>query len=94
LAITKADLLDEELIDALKTELPDVKYLFISAVSGYGIPELKDMIWEELNDESNRVMTMTHHLPDNVVLATPEGENEEYNEDEDGLIAFDPESEK
>jgi Obg family GTPase CgtA len=77
LAVTKADLLDEELIEALKAELPEVKFIFISAVTGFRIPELKDMIWEELNDEANRVMTMTHRLPDNVILPSEHESNEE-----------------
>jgi len=57
LAITKADMLDEELMAALKKELPrdkmsdgsKVPVLFISSVSGYGIQLLKDALWEALN---------------------------------------------
>jgi GTP-binding protein len=49
LAITKSDLLDDELKAEIRKELPSVKYLFISSVSGEGIRKLKDMIWEELN---------------------------------------------
>ena len=50
LAITKCDMLDDELIAAMKKELPDgIKTVFISSVTGYGITELKDMLWEELN---------------------------------------------
>ncbi|MBB3187144.1 GTPase ObgE [Microbacter margulisiae] len=68
LAITKSDLLDEELMTEMESELPDVKYLFISSVTGFGLSKLKDILWEELNDESNRVMTLSHHLPSNVIL--------------------------
>ena len=32
----------------------------ISSVTGQGITELKDVLWRELNDEENRVMTLTH----------------------------------
>ena len=60
LAVTKCDMLDEELIEAMKADLPDVPTVFISSVTGEGITELKDLLWRELNDESNRVMTMTH----------------------------------
>ncbi len=60
LAVTKCDMLDEELMEAMKQDLPDVPTVFISSVTGQGITELKDMLWTELNDESNRVMTMTH----------------------------------
>lgn len=49
LAISKSDLLDEELMAEMKQELPDVKHLFISSVTGLGIQELKDQIWKALN---------------------------------------------
>ena len=53
LAITKSDVLDDELIEALSEDLPeDVPHLFISAVAGMGITELKDMLWKALNEES------------------------------------------
>ena len=56
LAVTKCDLLDEELIEMLRQDLPDdLPVVFISAVSGQGIPTLKDMLWEELNSESNKL---------------------------------------
>jgi len=46
LVITKADIMDEELKNMLLTELPkDIQPTFISAVTGYGITELKDNIW-------------------------------------------------
>jgi len=51
LAVTKSDLLDAELKDEIRKELPAVKYLFISSVTGEGIPKLKDMIWEDLNKD-------------------------------------------
>jgi GTP-binding protein len=56
LAITKCDLLDEELISMLKEELTDLcTIVFISAVTGFGIDELKDILWRELNSESNKI---------------------------------------
>lgn len=51
LAITKSDLLDDELIEEVKKDLPKVTSIFISAVSGKGIPELKDLIWKHLNHD-------------------------------------------
>ncbi len=51
LAITKSDLLDEELVRELGKELPDVPYVFISSVTQMGITALKDLLWKELNDE-------------------------------------------
>lgn len=49
LAISKADLLDEELMEEMRQELPEVETLFISSVTGQGIQELKDQIWQQLN---------------------------------------------
>jgi GTP-binding protein len=49
LAITKSDLLDKELTDEIKKELPDVPSVFISSITRKGLAELKDMIWKELN---------------------------------------------
>lgn len=53
LAITKSDMLDEELMDALKEDLPNVPYIFISAVTQMNITELKDLLWRELNKDGN-----------------------------------------
>ncbi len=49
LAITKSDLLDEELRDEISKNLPPVPWLFISAMTGSGITPLKDKLWEMLN---------------------------------------------
>ncbi|WP_352420928.1 GTPase ObgE [Proteiniphilum sp.] len=51
LAISKADMLDEELMQEMSFDLPDIPYLFISSITGYGIPALKDMLWRALNSE-------------------------------------------
>ena len=49
LAISKADLLDQELMDGLKQELTvNIPFLFISAVTQYHIQELKDLLWQTL----------------------------------------------
>jgi GTP-binding protein len=51
LAISKSDMLDEELIAEIKEELPtDLTSLFISSVAQQGITELKDLIWKKLNE--------------------------------------------
>ena len=61
LAITKCDMLDEELIAAMRAELPEgIKTIFISSVSGLGITQLKDVIWEELTNEANKVVEISH----------------------------------
>ena len=50
MAISKCDLLDEELTDAMRPLLPgDIPVVFISAVSGSGISVLKDMLWRAIN---------------------------------------------
>lgn len=56
LAVTKCDLIDEELKEMLKQDLPqDIPTVFISAPTQMGIMELKDIIWKELNAESNKI---------------------------------------
>lgn len=49
LAITKADMLDEELIREMEAELPGLPHVFISSVTGYQLTQLKDKIWQMLN---------------------------------------------
>ncbi len=49
LAISKSDLLDNELKLELENDLPDIPYVFISSVANLGISELKDYIWDALN---------------------------------------------
>ena len=59
LAITKSDLLDEELIEMLSADLPDdLPVVFISAVAQQGISELKDILWAALNSESNKLQAI------------------------------------
>lgn len=62
LAISKSDMLDDELREAIQAELPeDVPTLFISAVTGQGLTELKDLLWREVNsDERDQTMTIIH----------------------------------
>ena len=67
LAITKCDLLDEELIEMLRTEIEeqlktdgeDIPVVFISAVAQMRLDELKDVLWRELNAESNKLASIT-----------------------------------
>ena len=50
LAISKADLLDEELMEALEQEITvDIPHLFISSVTQYHVSELKDLLWQTLH---------------------------------------------
>ena len=53
LAITKCDMLDEEMINQMKANLPQgIRTVFISSVSGKNIDKLKDLIWETLNKDN------------------------------------------
>jgi len=50
LAISKADMLDEELKEAIKKELPtELPSVFISSITSQGLTELKDLIWKNLH---------------------------------------------
>lgn len=52
LAITKSDMLDDELIEEIKPTLPkNIPAVFISSVTNSGIDDLKDLIWKTLNDD-------------------------------------------
>lgn len=83
LAITKSDMLDDELIAEIKKELPDIPYVFISSVTGMGITELKDILWVELNNEENRIQTITHR---NLDIKHRVKEEDEYELDEIELL--------
>lgn len=51
LAITKADMLDDELKAEMSQDLPNLPSIFISSVALQGITELKDMLWKAINEE-------------------------------------------
>ena len=54
LAITKADMLDDELVEEMSRLIDiDIPYLFISSVTGYGIQKLKDLLWDQMNHVAN-----------------------------------------
>lgn len=56
LAISKSDMLDDELMAEIESTLPEgVPHIFISAVTGLGLTELKDMLWREITAEGNRI---------------------------------------
>lgn len=60
LAITKCDLIDDELRQMLLDTLPkDLPCVFISSVANQGLNELKDTLWRELNAESNKLAEIT-----------------------------------
>ena len=94
LAITKSDMLDEELIEALTEELPkDIPHIFISSITGFGITELKDILWSELNKESFHDAESIVHKPIDVAALGLAGDEEgfpafEADEDEDDFEEF------
>lgn len=90
LAVTKSDMLDQELMDEIEPTLPEgIPHVFISSVSGLGISVLKDILWEELNKESNKIEDIVHR-PKDVTRLQQElkdmGEDEEldYEYEDDG----------
>ena len=62
LAVTKSDLLDEELIEMLREDLPeDLPVVFISSVAQTGLTELKDVLWRALNSVSNKMTAISQN---------------------------------
>lgn len=51
LAISKSDMLDDELIEALSEDLPDIPHVFISSITNLNLQKLKDLLWSELNKD-------------------------------------------
>ena len=45
-------MLDEELKDEIRLDLPDVPCTFISSVANQGLVELKDMLWKAINEDN------------------------------------------
>ena len=93
LAVTKCDLLDDELMEMLRHDLPqDLQVVFISAVTGMGWDELKDILWEELNSESNKIKgviaedTLVHRDKDMSYLAAEVYAEDRLADEEIGII--------
>ncbi len=54
IAISKTDMLDEELMTAIRAELPEeIPHLFISSVANKNIQQLKDLLWQALQAENS-----------------------------------------
>lgn len=97
LAVSKSDMLDDELREEIEKTLPEgVPHIFISAVTGQGITELKDMLWSEITDERNRIeVSPITHRPldghhrvreeDEFIFERPDapGDDEEMLDEED-----------
>lgn len=88
LAISKSDMLDDELRDEIAKTLPDdLPTIFISAVTGQGITELKDILWREINSEDNKNNFSITHRKLDVRHRVEEEDNfifqqEDYDDDE------------
>lgn len=103
LAVSKSDMLDDELIAEMRPSLPEgIPAVFISAVTGMGITELKDMLWAQITDERNRIDTdpITHRPLDGHHRVREEDEfifenvpaasdDEDFEEDFDDDMIFD-----
>ena len=100
LAITKVDMLDDELVQMLEETLPtDVPHVFISSVTGTGIATLKDMLWAAMNSESNKIAMVINK--ENIVhrnkdvkkldadFANWEDEDYEYEDDDEEIEDLD-----
>lgn len=57
LAISKSDMLDDELMQEIAQDLPDIPSIFIASVTGYGITMLKDLLWRTLNQDGYETLT-------------------------------------
>lgn len=78
LAVSKCDMLDETLMKQMQKDLPtDIPTIFISSVAGIGIDRLKDMLWEEINKDCNRVIEISHKPIDIKVIEKEEQPQEE-----------------
>lgn len=92
LAITKSDLLDDELIQALSEDLPEgIPYVFISAVAQTGLTALKDLLWRELNKENfhdverivhKNIDITTLSFDDDDTFVIPEEDDDQWDEED------------
>ena len=82
LAISKSDMLDEELMEALEADLPEIPHIFISSITGYNLVALKDLLWRELNadGEYQKSFNITHR---NLDIKTVEFDEEDDSIPED-----------
>ena len=80
LAITKSDMLDDELMEALAEDLPEgVPHVFISSITQQGITELKDLLWKELNKE-------TFHEVERIVHKDIDVSSIQFDDDDDDYV--------
>lgn len=85
LAISKSDMLDEELIEELSKDLPDIPHIFISSITGLGITALKDILWRELNSdgEYKKATTIAHRNLDIKAIKFEDADSDDQIPDDD-----------
>lgn len=84
LAISKSDMLDDELREEIAKTLPtDIPTVFISAVTGQGLTELKDMLWREINSEDNKNNFTITHRPLDIRHRVEEEDNFIFQQEEE-----------
>jgi GTP-binding protein len=61
IAVSKSDMLDDELKAAISAELPaNIPHVYISSLTGKGLPELKDLLWQMLNKNAEAILQIKH----------------------------------
>lgn len=95
LAVSKSDMLDDELMEEIAKTLPEgIPSVFISAVTGQGLTELKDILWAAIVDDRNRIepLPITHRPldvrhrvqeEDDFIFEPTPVDDDEFIEDED-----------
>lgn len=84
LAISKSDLLDDELREEIARTLPDnVPHLFISSATASGMTELKDILWREINSDDNPARFAAVHRPLDTRHRVEEEDNFLFGNDEE-----------
>lgn len=94
LAISKSDMLDEELMEALEADLPDIAHIFISSIVGLNIQRLKDLLWDELNkdgDYQKSRNTISHRNLDIKQVDVDDLDDIELDDEEEDFDSFDDE---
>lgn len=88
LAISKCDMLDEELIDEIRSTLPDdITVVFISSVTGFGLTELKDTLWRSITDENNSITSLD-------IIQRSLDQQHRVTEEDDFIFKYEPSSDE
>lgn len=96
LAITKSDMLDDELIEALSEDLPSIPHIFISSITNINIQRLKDLLWDQLNADGDYRKTgesIVHRNLDIKQVEVDDLEDIDFDDEEDDDYYDDEEDE-